>query len=229
MNSNKSTIVIEDFFRLLLDALIYYSPQFLNSQITSPILSASIAALTLQQEPPLTTTLHFLRDFLSYGTSHPNSSPFPSHESPNSYIPGSSTSGPQNPPELQNVVKSLILQQGEALVTRVLTGMMFTFPRDCHQDASGIILVLFELFPAQTARWVQITIAMLPAGSLKSEEGEKLMRSISEKLGGAGSGGGDLRKVRVLLQDFTNAYRRRNVAPREGLGRLEATRFRFSG
>ena len=37
------------------------------------------------------------------------------------------------------------------------------------------------------------------------------------------------RKVRVLLQDFTNSYRRRNVAPREGLGRLEATRFRFSG
>ena len=29
--------------------------------------------------------------------------------------------------------------------------------------------------------------------------------------------------------DFTNSYRRRNVAPRDGLGRLEATRFRFSG
>ncbi len=35
--------------------------------------------------------------------------------------------------------------------------------------------------------------------------------------------------ARILLQDFTNSYRRRNVAPREGLGRLEATRFRFSG
>lgn len=40
---------------------------------------------------------------------------------------------------------------------------------------------------------------------------------------------GELRKLRAVLQDFTNSYRRRNVAPREGLGRLEATRFRFSG
>lgn len=35
--------------------------------------------------------------------------------------------------------------------------------------------------------------------------------------------------MRVDVLDFTNSYRRRNVAPREGLGRLEATRFRFSG
>jgi len=40
---------------------------------------------------------------------------------------------------------------------------------------------------------------------------------------------GEVRKIRTLLQDFTNSYRRRNVAPREGLGRLEATKFRFAG
>jgi transportin-3 len=38
-----------------------------------------------------------------------------------------------------------------------------------------------------------------------------------------------LRKVRSLLQDFTNSYRRRYVAPRDGLGDLEATRFHFNG
>ena len=40
---------------------------------------------------------------------------------------------------------------------------------------------------------------------------------------------GEVRRIRMLLQDFTNSYRRRNVAPREGLGRLEATKFRFAG
>jgi transportin-3 len=40
---------------------------------------------------------------------------------------------------------------------------------------------------------------------------------------------GEVRQIRTLLQDFTNSYRRRNVAPRDGLGRLEATRFRFAG
>lgn len=41
-------------------------------------------------------------------------------------------------------------------------------------------------------------------------------------------GSQDVRKVRTLLQDFTTSYRRRNVAPREGLGRLDPVRFRFS-
>ena len=208
---------------------MYYSPQFLTSNITADILSASISALSLQQEPPLTTTLHFLRDFLSYGTLHPNRSTFPSHENPHSYVPGSAASHSLNPPELQTTVKNLVLRQGKALVDRILAGMMFTFPRDCHQDASGVMLALFELFPVQTAGWVQGTISMLPAGSLKAGDAEKLMRGIADKLSVVENGSGDLRKVRVLLQDFTNAYRRRNVAPREGLGRLEATRFRFNG
>lgn len=65
---------------------------------------------------------------------------------------------------------------------------------------------------------------MLPVGTVKAGDGERLMSSVAAKLQQ-----GEVRKVRVLLQDFTNSYRRRNVAPREGLGRLEATRFRFSG
>ncbi|KAI9853400.1 MAG: Nuclear import receptor [Pleopsidium flavum] len=65
---------------------------------------------------------------------------------------------------------------------------------------------------------------MLPAGTVKPGEADRLMNGISDKVQK-----GEIRKVRTLLQDFTNSYRRRNVAPREGLGRLEAARFRFSG
>jgi transportin-3 len=36
-------------------------------------------------------------------------------------------------------------------------------------------------------------------------------------------------KIRLVLQDFTSSYRRRNVAPREGLGSLEPTKFVYSG
>jgi transportin-3 len=77
---------------------------------------------------------------------------------------------------------------------------------------------------------------------MKPAEAERLLKNIAEKVQS-----GEIRKIRVLLQgkssisnrclqlliltfpDFTNSYRRRNVAPRDGLGRLEATRFRFSG
>ena len=107
---------------------------------------------------------------------------------------------------------------------RALTGMMFHFPPDCLQDASGVLLALFELAPQQTAAWIRGTLAMLPEGSVKPGEGDRLLQAVAEKLRG-----GEMRRIRGLLQAFTTSYRRRNVAPRDGLGRLEAERFRFSG
>ena len=206
--------VIEDFFRLLIDALIYYHTSLLTASICSPILSAAASALTLLQEAPLTATLHFLRDFFSYGTDHPNFSSFDETATPRVI----------NPPEIQKCVKQLVAEQGEVFTQRILTGMMFSFPRDCFPDASGVLLALFGINPQQVAIWVKSTIDMVPAGTVKVGEGDRLVNAIGTNLQQ-----GDMRKIRVLLQDFTNSYRRRNVAPREGLGRLEATRFRFSG
>ncbi|KAI4213545.1 MAG: hypothetical protein LQ351_003769 [Letrouitia transgressa] len=206
--------VIEDFFRLLIDAIIYYHQQLLVSPLCQHILSASANALTLQQAPPLIATLHFLRDLSSYGTDHPNSSNFYHEDS----------TQPRISPQLQQAVKELMDSMGETIVQRIMTGMMFHFPRDCIQDASGVLLTLFEIKPQEAVAWVRATISMLPAGTVKAGETDRLMDAVGEKVQT-----GDLRKARVLLQDFTNSYRRRNVAPREGLGRLEATRFRFSG
>ena len=207
-----SSIVIEDFFHLLMDALIYYHQQLIPAAICQPIISASLSALTLEQQPPLTTTLHFLRDFLSYGTDHPNSSSFdePSQRALS--------------PHLKEAVKRLASSQGEILTQRILTGMMFHFPRDCFADASGVLLGLFEILPQDTALWVKKTLDMLPPGSVRPGEADRLMEAIGAKIQA-----GDLRRVRVLMQDYTTSYRRRNVAPRDGLGRLEATRFRFRG
>ena len=208
--------VVEDFFRLLLDALIYYHKNFLSAAICEPILAASTTCLTLQQYAPLTATLHFLRDFLSYGTDNPNSSSFDE--------PAIQNGASRNPPEIQNRVKQLILSHGETLVQRTLTGMMFHFPRDCFADASGVLLALLELLPQQTAGWIKGTIELLPVGTSRPQDTERLLQGIGKNIQA-----GEVRKVRVLLQDFANGYRRRHVAPREGLGRLEAVRFRFSG
>lgn len=221
--------MIEDFFRLLVDALIYYHNQLIPAPICGPILSASISVLVLEQQAPLHATLHFLRDFLSYGSDHPAFSSF-NDSSPKPLSPA-----------IQNTVKQHVASQGEALVQRLLAGMMFTFPRDCLQDASGVLMALFELMPHQTATWVQSTIGMLPVGSVKVPEAAKLMNGMAEKIEA-----GDYRKLRVVVQgmmflgmsaqqhtdmraDFTNSYRRRNVAPRDGLGSLEPKRFRYTG
>ncbi|KAF1344142.1 armadillo-type protein [Delphinella strobiligena] len=204
--------VIEDFFRLCIDVLLYHSPSFIASDLTPTILSAASTSLTLLKEEPLMATLHFLRDFLAYGGDDtPRAVSFADEPRPDNLAQ-------------QNAVKNLLMQQGEQMVQRLLTGMMFTFPADCFPDASGVLLAMFQLMPQATAQWVHNTISMLPQGSITPQEQERLLRNIAQRIDS-----GEVRKIRSLLQDFTNSYRRRNVAPREGLGRLEATRFRFAG
>ncbi|EFR04571.1 mRNA transport regulator MTR10 [Nannizzia gypsea CBS 118893] len=206
--------MIEDFFRLATDAVRFFPKNTVTSNLSVPIFSAALSALTLQQIEPLTATLQYLRDLVSFGFEKPAVSNFTTPEG-EVYT---------NSPEIRAGVKQIMVSQGSFLVQRVLTGMMFTFPGDCFPDASAVLMSCFELLPAETASWIEATIQMLPARSVKPGESERLMKTLSEY-----AQLGDMRKIRVVLQDFTNSYRRRNVAPREGLGRLEATRFRFTG
>lgn len=205
--------VIDDFFRLMIDALLYYSQRLLPSPLMGPIFEAAVYALTLEQRDPLASTLHFLRDLLSYGGDNPATS---------EQIPA------QAKAQMQSIVRgSLLASHGPSLVKQVMAGMMITFPRDCFADGSGVLLSLFELLPAETTQWVSQTIHMLPEGTMPPVEAERLMVKIKDKLSQPDESG--VRGVRVLLQDFTNAYRRRNVAPRDGLGQLEAAKFSFAG
>jgi transportin-3 len=201
--------VIEDFYRLLTDAILYYPHKVIRSELFSPIFQAAIAALALEQRDPLTASLHYIRDVISYGGDHPLGS-----------------NGSPNPLESQHLVQELILSNGELLVKSIMAGMMITFPDDCFSDGSAALLGLFEIMPQQTASWVDKTVRMLPPGTVREAEIDRLMNGIRERLALGHEG---LRKVRSLLQDFTNTYRRRYVAPRDGLGALTATRFRFAG
>jgi transportin-3 len=205
--------VIEDFFRLLIDALLYYPQKLIPSQLLTPIFEAAIYALTLEQRDPLSVTLHFLLDLLSYGGDNPATS---------DRLPTDVAT------QTKGVVRTLLVARGESLVKQVMAGMMLTFPRDCFADGSGVLLQLFSLFPAETATWVDRTIHLLPQGTVAPVEANRLMVKIKDRLHG-GPDPNAMRQVRVLLQDFTNTYRRRNVAPRDGLGQLEAARFHFAG
>lgn len=201
--------VIEDFYRLMIDALLYYPYKLLSSELRVPIFQAAVSALTLESREPLTAVLHFLRDLISYGSDNPAAS-----------------TGITNPPAVKLLIEDMLIRDGPSLVQRILAGMMMTFPRDCFADGSGVLLTMFELLPQPTAMWVEQTISMLPAGTVSDAEKTRLMTRINEQLQ---SGPGNMRQVRSLLQDFTNSYRRRNVAPRDGLGLLEARRFRYVG
>lgn len=210
--------VIEDFFRLLVDALLFYSHKLIPSALFSPIFEAAISALALEQRQPLSATLHYIRDLMTYGTANPATSGSLPLDASGTPIPAS--------PQLQAIVQQLLGAHGEVLVKQVLAGMMITFPRDCFADGSGVLLSMFEVLPTQTTVWVERTLMMLPAGTVSAVDVQQLVSKIQDRLQNPAQG---LRQVRSLLQDFTNTYRRRYIAPRDGLGQLEAARFRFTG
>lgn len=167
------------------DAIRYYPKKCISSSLAIPIFSAALSALTLQQVDPLIATLHYYRDLSSFAFEKPTVSEFTSPE-------GEPYS---NPPEVREGVKALLASQGQLLSQRVLTGMMFTFPGDCFPDASGVLMTLFQLLPQETGAWLQSTLQMLPAGSMKAGEAERLLKGIADKVQS-----GETRKIRVLLQ-----------------------------
>ncbi|KAI0599384.1 exportin 1-like protein [Biscogniauxia sp. FL1348] len=205
--------VTEDFFRLVVDGLLYYPQKFIPSPLFTPIFEAAISVLVLEQREPVSATLHYIRDVLAWAAKY----------SPSSYEHLS----PAVAEQLRTLVKQLLIAQGGMLIKRILAGMMITFPGDCFADASGALLTLFEVLPEQTVVWVDQTLRILPEGTVTSTEVDRLMTKIRERLSANDSG--DVRQIRSIMQDFTNTYRRRYVAPRDGLGQLEGARFRFVG
>ncbi|KAH0534220.1 hypothetical protein FGG08_007196 [Glutinoglossum americanum] len=174
--------VIEDFFRLLIDALLYYPHRLIPSPLFGPIFDASLTALTLQQAEPLRATLHYLRDVLGYGGDNPPTTAFE-----------------KSPPEFQRTLKTLLASKGEILVQRILTGLMFNFPRDNVPDASGVLLALVELVPNSVAPWILSTIQMLPTGSVSQNESDRVMSGINKSISA-----GELKKIRYILQGISS-------------------------
>ncbi|KAI1275685.1 exportin 1-like protein [Xylaria sp. FL0933] len=204
--------VTEDFFRLVVDGLLYHPQKFIPSPLFPPIFEAAISVLILEQREPLTATLHYIRDVLAWADGQ---------------IPTQSDIPPQVVEQLRGIVKGVLTAQGLMLVKRILAGMMITFPSDCFADASGALLALFQVLPDQTLAQVDATLRLLPEGTITPAEVDRLIEKIRDKLNANDTG--DVRQIRSLMQDFTNTYRRRYVAPRDGLGQLEGSRFRFDG
>lgn len=199
--------VVEDFYRLLVDALLYYPHKLIQSSLFTPIFQAAVAALTLEQRDPINIALQYIRDVIGYAGENPPSS-----------------RNHPNPPHIKETVISLIIANGEQLVKQILAGMMITFPDDCFTDGSGVLLGLFEILPQQTTDWVDKNIRIISIGTVGESEVNRLVNGIREK---TALGPDGIRKVRGYLQDFSNSYRRRHVAPRDGLSLFNTDKFKF--
>ncbi|KAF3921205.1 Transportin-3 [Orbilia brochopaga] len=157
--------LIEDFFRLMQDAIMFHPMRIIPSQLLEPSMKAALACLVLEQNEPLIAVLHFLRDLLVYGTATPPTSRYDS---------------PENPPQIRQAVVNITRQQGEILTIRILSGLMYSFPRDCVPDSSGVLMTLIDLLPEETVGWVAKTVAQLPPGSVSDQERQKFLTNFQQ-------------------------------------------------
>ena len=203
--------VIEDFFRLLMDALYCHPLEFTKSSLLPGIVQAALSSLALELENPLTAVLHFLRDLLGYAVGH-----VPSAMEANIL------------PEMQAIIRGMISANGSALCSLIMSGMIFTFPRDCVTDGAGALMTLIEMDPQASVAWIRESLNMLPPENLSADERLKFIHQIQEYTLSSGqllttsaADSRDYRKIQRQIQDFVAIYRRRVISPRsksEGKG-----------
>ena len=214
--------MIEDFFRLLMDALFCHPLEFARSPLLPSIVQATLASLALELENPLTAVLHFLRDFLGYAVGH---------------VPAAMES--DVPIEVQTAIRRMISASGPNMCNLIMSGMIFTFPRDCVMDGAGALMTLIEMDPETSVAWIANSLNMLPAENLSAEERTRFIGQIAEYdpngtygLTHSAAQGKDYRRIQRQIQDFVAIYRRRVISPRskaEGPGFIEGMAFRFHG
>ena len=157
--------LIEDFFRLLSDGVMYHPLRLIPSPLLEPMIKAALASLVLEQYEPLTADLRFLRDILAYGSSVPLTSGYNAVE---------------NPTHIRDAVKNIVRTQGEDLTVRIMSGLMYSFPRDCVPDSSGVLMAVVELLPEEACQWVAKTVSLLPTGSISEAERTKFLTSFQQ-------------------------------------------------
>jgi transportin-3 len=186
--------LIDDFFRMMSDVIMFFVVQFVLSDILKPTYDASLLALDLEKTEPLVTTLHFLIDLVSWGFDTP---PISIYE--------------DVPPEVKLTVQSFIAENGGTLIKCLLNGLIFKFSQDAQADASDVLGKTIRLAPSPdtAVMWLNSAIDSLPHDSVSMQERSKLLTTVSSALGSK-----DYRRIRVSLKDFVTWYSRKNITPR---------------
>ncbi|KAH3687153.1 hypothetical protein WICPIJ_001868 [Wickerhamomyces pijperi] len=189
--------LVEDFARMLDDIIVFFVPDFILSDLLSPVFQTCLHSLANSKKyEPVLSTLQFLIDLISWGFDHPPISIFE-----------------ELPDDVKLTVRKHINSDnaGGVLITTVLKGLIFTFPSDTHLDSTDLITKTIRLAgsPDTAVHWLDSALASLPQGSVGEKERTKLLSTVSAALSSK-----DFRRVRTGLKDFVGWYSRKNITPR---------------
>ncbi|KAH3679591.1 hypothetical protein WICMUC_000823 [Wickerhamomyces mucosus] len=186
--------LIEDFFRMMGDIVIFFVPNFILSDLLKPVFDIALLSLDLEKFEPLISTLHFLIDLISWGFDTPPISIYD-----------------EVPENVKLTIQQFNNSNGGLLIKAVLNGLIFKFPTDAHPDASDLITKTLKLSPTPevAVQWINESLDSLPINTVTSQERTKLITTVSTALQSK-----DYRRIRTSLKDFVTWYSRKNISPR---------------
>ncbi|ODQ81426.1 hypothetical protein BABINDRAFT_159722 [Babjeviella inositovora NRRL Y-12698] len=189
--------IIDDFYRMMNDLLMFYPFKLIaNQELVKSSIDASVYALShLQSYDPITHILHYLIDLVAWGFKHP---PVSMHET--------------NPVEIQQAVQEMVAREGAQIVSVLINGLVYKFPRDSHPDTSELLVKMFTLpnihaNPDTVIQWIDQ--ALLQLGNVSEEERNKLVSVLGVALTNK-----DARRMRGSIKDFVGWYTRKHVMAR---------------
>jgi len=212
INPANAPDLIEDFFRLMGDVVMYFPFQLIASDLFLPSFDAALIAINLNEYDTIITGIQYLQDLFAYGSKYPPSSV---HKS--------------IPDNIRSIIVRLANEKGQQLATQLILGLIFSLPKDTRSDALSLFLEVTQLVDQNTAiTWITNTLQQLPVGTVTDEEKAKLVSKMSTALNS-----GDYKRIKSQISDFTVWYSRRNVTPRSGIATPRETQsshgFSFNG
>lgn len=197
---NEISDVIEDFFRMLDDLLMYFPNQYFDANdelLLIPSVESSIILLdSLDAFDSIIAIIHYLIDFISWGFS---TAPISFYEVKDHNM-------------IRNKVKQIINDNGEKLLKQLIYNLIFKFTDFKNDtiiyDINDTILKLINLSDNQlVVTWLFNIVSSLPNSDQRQVE--KFYSNIQVAIENK-----DKKQIRSSLNDFVNWYTRKNVKVR---------------
>lgn len=186
--------VIEDFFRMAGDFLMYFPAEVTsNEELMRSTFEAGIIALEVSEEyNPLMACVHFFIDYASWASDDP----------PVSLFDGDFESIKQHVKLFMSVDTYV-----ERLLVAVIRGLVYKFYNDV--DGNDLVIKILGVSADVNQSLGRLNGAISGLPNVSEQEINKLMGSVSVALPNK-----DMRRVRIALKDFVSWYTRKNVNTR---------------
>ncbi|KAF9349142.1 Nuclear import receptor [Mortierella sp. AD094] len=192
---NEIPDVIEDYFNLVSDTILSCPREYIHSSLFPTVFNATLASFSLKEQYSLVSVFRHCRIILDHVNDLQHSRSSPSSQANGLRISATEAA----------IVKAQFADH-DSFISLVLQGIIYSFPPEVCDDATGVIKALTMFCPQESVVWYGKAISTLDLSPIE------MQKTVADFTAGASEG--NWNRIRSVVQDFTTVYRRKNVLSR---------------